>query len=203
MKGALLALLEQLHADRGLSLPAELLPPRVQQRARSTGVLHWPDLRRSLGRLPIPAMQGLVLAALHMRPALLVLDTLAVPPGQAELLAEWLDAAQLAAPHEPDNRRVRIVRLLWRFPARVELKPLPAEDCRAIAEQWLTHHPLRFASPRTRERFLRHLAQASNGRPAAVLGILERAAAEEEITPAKAVAFHHESAYQYLVSPPR
>jgi hypothetical protein len=45
-------------------------------------------------------------------------------------------------------------------------------------------HPIRFADERTRARFVRHVAQDSGGVPAAIRGMLERAEAEEEITPA-------------------
>jgi hypothetical protein len=188
----------QLHACNGLAIPVQQLPPRVLTRARLQGSLAWEDLARTVRRLSVVDTLEILVASLRRRRLLVMLESLEVPPSQAELFARLIEHAQVVAAMDDNNRRVRIDRLLWRFPERLVLKPLPLDDCTAIIEPWLAHQPLRFASPRTRDRFVRHVATASGGVPAAIRGMLEAAAAEDEITPARARAFQHEAAAQYL-----
>jgi hypothetical protein len=197
-KHVLLETARQLHTAVGLNLPVQHLPPRVAVQARRQGWLAWEAIARSVRRLPVVDTVDLIVAALHKRPLLVMLETLEVPPSQAELFARLVDATQVVAAMDETNRRVRIDRLLWRFPERLVLKPLPVPECSRLIEGWLAHHPLRFAGARTRTRFVRHVATASGGVPAAIRGMLEAARAEPEITPARARAFHHEAAARYL-----
>ena len=138
------------------------------------------------------------MASLRRRRLRIFFETLEVPPSQAELFARLIDAAQVVAAMDDSNRRVRIERLLWRFPERLVLRPLPLPECAAIIEHWLAQHPLRFSSESTRARFVRHVAIACSGAPAAIRGMLEAASAEPEITPARARSFQHEAAAHYL-----
>lgn len=197
-KSVLLELARQIHELHGLSVPETLLPPRNLARARRNGCLPWKDLARSLRRLPVAETVELVATSLRKRRCLVFLETLEVPASQAELFAQVVACAQVVAAMDDRNRRVRIDRLLWRFQERIELKPLPLEECREIAECWLADNPLRFASETTRDRFLRHVAQASSGVPAAVFGMLEAARKEPEITPAMARGLNHPAGIQYV-----
>ncbi len=138
------------------------------------------------------------IATLRKRRFLVFIESLEAPPSQAELFARIIDEAQVVAAMQESNRRVRIERILWRFQERVELKPLPAAECETITIRWLDRQPLRFSSSATERRFLRHVVQDSGGVPASVRGMLEAAAKEQEITPAKARGFTHEVGVRYL-----
>jgi len=197
-KYVLLETARQIHEQVGLGIPAQQLPPRIAARAQRQGWLSWDDLVRTVRRLSVADTVDILVPALHKRKLLVVLESLEVPPSQATLFAQIIDAAQVVAAMDDTNRRVRIDRLLWRFSEKVQLKPLPLTECATIIERWLQHHPVRFSSPRTRAHFIRHVAQASGGIPAAIRGMLEAAAAETEITPAKARSFHHEASAHYL-----
>jgi hypothetical protein len=188
----------QVHGHVGLAVPVQQLSPRILARAQRQGWLSWDDLARTVRRLSIVDAVEIIVTSLKKRKLLVMLESLEVPPSQADMFAHIVDAAQVVAAMDDSNRRVRVDRLLWRFSERIELKPLPLPDCTAIIENWLEHHPLRFSSKRTRARFVRHVATASGGVPVAIRGVLEAASTEHEITPAKARAFHHEASALYL-----
>ncbi len=197
-KSSLLELARQIHERCGLAVPEALLPPRTLARAKREGSLPWNDLVRPLRRLPVSDTLALLEGSLRRQRFLVLLETLEVPPSQAELFTVILDCAQVVACMDDSNRRVRIDRLLWRFQVKVELKPLPLEESRTLAERWIAENPLRFADETTRDRFLRHVAQASGGVPAAIRGMLEEASKEREITPAKARSLYHEAGLHYV-----
>lgn len=197
-KTALLEMARQIHERVGLAVPETALPPRTLARVRREGRLPWRDLARPLRRMPVSESVELLAASLRRTRFLVLLESLEVPPSQAELFAEILDRAQVVACIDKRNHRVRIERLLWRFQTTLELKPLPLEESRELAERWLAARPLRFADEATRDRFLRHVAQASGGVPSAIRGLLEEAAREPEITPAKARSLYHEAGLNYV-----
>ncbi|MBF0256716.1 MAG: ATP-binding protein, partial [Gammaproteobacteria bacterium] len=196
-KAVLTQLAVQLHEIVGLAMPKALLGPRLTARAQREG-LAWRHIARTFARLNTAEAVPILLQALDRRPCLIFIDSLEVPPSLAEVYAELFDHCRIAAGMDADNRRSRINRLLWRFPLQIDLRPLPLADCSQLAEAWLARHPLRFSDERTRQRFIRHIAQDSGGVPAAIRGMLEAAAAEDEITPAKAFAFEHEAGIRYL-----
>ncbi|WP_200258370.1 AAA family ATPase [Halorhodospira neutriphila] len=191
----------QAHQQVGLVVPERLIPHRFLGRARREGV-HWHWIQRSVRRMPARECVALVADSLARAepPALVFFESLELPPAQADQLAAVLEAAQVAAAMDRTNRRERIRRLLWRFPERerLELRPLPGEAARAIAERWLAHYPVRFEPPRVRAAFLRAVVQDSGGVPAAIEGMLEQAASEPAVTRAKVRAFAHEAGVRYL-----
>lgn len=191
-------LARQVHALVGLSVPEDLVPQRYRMKLRRVGRVEWEWINRVVTRLPARESMELVARSLKDRDALVFIESLEVPPTQAEFFTVLLDNAQVAAAMDDTNRRVRIERLLWRFRERVELKPLPAADCRAIAEQWLATRPVRFESDRVREAFLRAVEQDSGGVPAAIRGMLEAASAEAEVTRATVRAFMHRAGVRYM-----
>lgn len=197
-KTVLLEIARQLHEAVGLTLPATLLPPRNLARAKRDGTLPWSDLARTVRRLSVPDTADILATTLRKRRFLVMMESLEVPPSQAELFAQVLEHAQVIAAMDEKNRRSRIDRLLWRFPVRVELKPLPLAECSEIVERWLEANPVRFADEPTRDRFVRHVARDSGGNPAAIRGMLEAAQKEREVTPAMARGFSHEAGYQYV-----
>jgi len=197
-KLVLLTALEQAHQRVGLRVPEALLPPSAQVRAKRLGYLDWRSLTRTLRRLPLDQQASLLRDSLVGRQALLLLDSLEWPPTLVEAVTPLFDVAQIVAAMDEDNRRVRIDRLLWRFQIRIELKPLTLEASSCLAEQALERFPVRFAEAGVRDRFLRHVAQQSGGIPAAILGMVEAAATEPEVTPALAVGVSHEAGVRYL-----
>lgn len=191
-------LARQVHALLGLNVPEDLVPPRYRMKLRRTGRVEWEWINRAVTRLPARESIELVARSLKGRNALVFIESLEVPPTQAEFFGLLLDVAQVAAAMDNTNRRARIERLLWRFRERVELRPLPAAECRAIAEVWLAARPVRFESERVREAFLRAVGQDSGGVPAAIRGMLEAATAEAEVTRATVRAFMHKAGARYM-----
>jgi len=198
VKAAVCDLLRQAHEGIGLRLPEARIPPRFRAKARRDGHIAWHHIARNLARMPTKDAMALIADSLKGKRVLVFIDSLEVPPTQAQFYAALLDVAQVAAALCDTNRRSRIQRLLWHFRDRIELKPLPAEACRAIGTRWLEHRPVRFASDAVRDHFLRALAQDSGGVPAALRGMLEAAAAEPEVTRAQVRAFTHEAGVKYL-----
>jgi ABC-type iron transport system FetAB ATPase subunit len=191
-------LARQVHALLGLNVPEDLVPPRYRMKLRRTGRVDWEWINRAVTRLPARESIELVARSLKGRNALVFIESLEVPPTQAEFFGLLLDVAQVAAAMDNTNRRARIERLLWRFRERVELRPLPAAECRAIAEVWLSARPVRFESERVREAFLRAVGQDSGGVPAAIRGMLEAASVEAEVTRATVRAFLHQAGVRYM-----
>jgi ABC-type iron transport system FetAB ATPase subunit len=198
MKAITYELARQVHALVGLSVPEDLVPQRYRMKLRRAGRVEWEWINRAVTRMPARESMELVARSLKDRNTLVFIESLEVPPSQAEFFTVLLDEAQVAAAMDDTNRRVRIERLLWRFRERVELKPLPASVCRAIAEHWLASRPVRFESNRVREAFLRAVEQDSGGVPAAIRGMLEAAFAEAEVTRATVRAFTHKAGVRYL-----
>jgi hypothetical protein len=191
-------LARQVHGLIGLDVPERLVPQRYRMKLRRSGRVEWDWINRTVTRLPAREGMELVTRSLKDKGALVFVESLEVPPTQADFFAALLDVAQVSAAMDNSNRRVRIERLLWRFRETLELKPLPAEDCRAIAELWLGSHPIRFESARVREAFLRAVEQDSGGVPAAIRGMLEAASAESEVTRATVRAFMHRAGVRYM-----
>ena len=191
----------QAHQEVGLVVPERLIPHRYLARARREGI-QWAWIQRAVRRMPAKECVALVAESLARvePPALVFFESLELPPVQADQLAAVLETAQVAAAMDSANRRERIRRLLWHFPERerIELRPLPGEAAREIAERWLAAHPVRFEPPRVRAAFLRAVAQDSGGVPAAIEGMLEQAASEPAVTRAQVRAFGHEAGVRYL-----
>lgn len=198
VKAVAYELARQVHERLGLNIPEDMLPRRHRLRLRRSGRIEWEWINRALSRMPVRDSMTLLARSVRGKNALVFIESLEVPPTQAELFALLIEEAQVAAAMDDTNRRARIERLLWRFREKVTLKPLPAAECRAIAERWLAARPLRFESERVRESFLRAVAQDSGGVPAAIRGMLEAASAEAEITRATVRAFAHEAGVRYL-----
>ena len=197
-KTAMLGALEGAHAAVGLRVQSDMLPPTVAQRAKRRGYLKWSDLSYTLRRLPLSRQAELLQRSLAGKGAVVLIDSLEVPPTLAESLEPLFDVAQVIAAKDDSNRRVRIERLMWRFATKIELKPLTNESAKALAERAIGGAVLRFSSDRVQNRFIRHVVNSSRGIPAAILGLVESAAAEQEITPAKASSLNHEAARDYL-----
>jgi len=198
VKAVTFELARQAHALVGLSVPEDLVPQRYRMKLRRAGRVEWEWINRAVTRMPARESMELVARSLKGKNALVFIESLEVPPSQAEFFTVLLDEAQVAAAMDNTNRRVRIERLLWRFRERVELKPLPSADCRAIAEAWLAARPVRFESERVREAFLRAVGQDSGGVPAAIRGMLEAATAEAEVTRSTVRAFMHKAGVRYM-----
>lgn len=198
-KHALMEIARQIHDLVGLTVPAGMLAPKIAAKAKRQQWLDWTTLERSIKRMPTAPLAELVINNLRERDLLVFLESLEIPPSQANFFADVLDVAQCVAAMDDSNRRNRIARVLWRFQAQVELKPLPLEDCAEIAARWLAHNPVRFTDENTRDKFIRHVARDSGGVPAAIEGMLENALALREISPSTARAIaRHDAAGRYV-----
>lgn len=192
-------LAEQVHAAIGLEVPERLIPPRFRAAARRSGVIEFRHIKRTLSREPAAEQLNLVIAALAGRDdVILFVESLEIPPTQADMLHQLAEHVQIAATVEDSNRRNRIMRLLWRFQLTLDLKPLTRAEVRAWVTQWLEANPLDFESPRVREAFLTAVSRDSNGVPAAVEGMLTAAAQDREVTRASVAGYRHEAAVTYL-----
>jgi hypothetical protein len=197
-KAAVFDVAQQVHESLSLKVPERFIPNRYRARAYQTGVVAWEWIRRSISRAPVRETADLVLASLQGRETIVFLESLEVPPTQAEFYHDLSEVAQLAAAMAEDNRRVRIQRLLWRFQKTIELKPLTREQTRELAVCWLERRPIRFTSDRVRRAFIRAVEQDSGGVPAAIEGMLQSATNDGEVTPASIRAYRHEAGTRYL-----
>ncbi len=197
-KQMLLSIMEQLHGLLGLVIPSDTLGPKLKARARLRGGLEWRNLARTVSRITVMESGNIIIATLRKAPVAVFIEALEVSPQKADLFARMMKVAVMVAGMDERNKRVRISKMLWQFHTVIELKPLPVETCEQIARAWLEKRPIRFSDERTRKRFIRHVAQTSGGVPAAISGLLETAAQEEEITPAKARMFTHEAGITYM-----
>lgn len=192
-------LAEQIHAALGLEIPERLIPPRWRAVAERTGRVEFKHIRRALSREPVADQMALLLKSLARRDdVILFVESLEVAPTQAEMLGQLAEHVQLCAALDADNRRSRIQRLLWTFQVTIELKPLVGAETHEWVEQWLTTHPLVFASPRVRSAFVRAVVRDSGGIPAAVQGLLDLALVERTVTRATLRSLSHEAAITYL-----
>jgi hypothetical protein len=200
VKNMVFKLAEQVHGQIGLAVPEELVPKSFRFEVRKTGTVKWEWIKRTLRRLPARECMQLIVDSVKDHNTLVFIESLEVPPTQAEFFTQLILVAQVAATIDETNRRSRIQKLLWHFPERdrISLKPLTHEECIEIAEKWLQAYPIRFESPKVREAFLKAISQDSGGVPAAVRGMLETATAEQEITRAKVRSFIHEAGVRYI-----
>ena len=197
-KAAVFDLAEQVHNRLSLKIPERLIPGRYRARARQAGIVEWEWIKRTLSRAPIRETASLILASLRDKNAVVFLESLEVPPTQAEFYDDLSGVVQLAAAMDKDNRRVRIQRLLWRFQKTIELKPLTREQTHELAVRWLEKRPIHFTSVSVRNAFLRSVEQDSGGVPAAIEGMLLSATNDGEVTPASIRAYRHEAGTSYV-----
>ncbi len=190
-------LAEQVHEQLGLVVPERYIPPRFRAEAHRTGRVPWQRIGRSLRREPAREVLALILASVRDRQVILFTETLEVPPTQAAMLHELAEVCQLASALDEENRRVRILRLLWGFQRTIELGPLTRAETRTLVERWLEERPIDFATPSLRERFIAAVVQDSGGVPAAIEGMLQSASNDREVTPARLRDYRHEAAAVY------
>ena len=192
-------LAEQVHNAVGLQVPERLVPPRFRAAAARTGVIEFRHIKRTLTREPVAEQLQLVMAALAGRSdVILFVESLEIPPTQADMLHQLAEHVQIAATIEDTNHRNRVMRLLWRFERTIELKPLARAEVREWVQAWLAAHPLHFESPKLEAAFVSAVCRDSGGVPAAVEGMLAIAAAEPEVSRKTVRDLTHEAAVQYL-----
>ncbi|MBK1632647.1 hypothetical protein CKO31_18245 [Thiohalocapsa halophila] len=194
-------LCEQVHEAIGLQVPESLIPPRFRASARRTGTVPFRHIRRAVNRMTAADQLNLALATLanvERKRVVLFVESLELPPTQADMLHQLAEYVQIAATHEEHNKRNRIMRLLWRFERQIELKALPRAEVRRWVEAWLERHPIHFAKPKLREAFVSAVCRDAGGVPAAVEGMLAAAAAEPEVSRRTVREMTHEAAVQYL-----
>jgi hypothetical protein len=164
-----------------------------------TGRISWKHIQRVVTRQPAQEIIPLVLASLEGRDdVVLFVESLEVPPSQSDILHQLAEHCQVAAGIETQNRRNKVLRLLWRFQVTIELKPLIGTEGRAMVEAHLERECVEFETPRVREAFVTRVVRESRGIPEAIAGMLLTARNEREVTRTSLHAFHHESAITYI-----
>ncbi len=192
-------LAEQVHQALGLTVPERLIPPRFRAEANRTGTIAWRHIQRTLLRQPAQEVILLVLSSLEGRnDVVLFVESLEVPPSQADMLHQLAEHCQVAAGIEDSNRRNKVMRLLWRFQLTIELKPLIGSESRALVECRLAVDAIEFESAKVREAFIAQVVREARGIPAALEGMLATAVNEREVTRRSLTGFHHESAITYI-----
>jgi hypothetical protein len=192
-------LCEQVHEALGLEVPESLIPPRFRAAARRTGTVPFRHIRRGVSRMTAADQLNLALATLTGRNnVVLFVESLEIPPTQADMLHQIAEHVQIAAGIEDTNKRNRIMRLLWKFERTIELKPLARAEVRQWVEGWLERHPLHFERPKLREAFIAAVCRDAGGVPAAVEGMLAAAAVAPEVSRKTVRELSHEAAVRYL-----
>jgi hypothetical protein len=158
----------------------------------------WRHIRRAVQREPVREVLALELESLRGRDAVLFAESLEVAPTQAAALHELAEHCQLAAAMDAENRRGRIMRLLWRFQRTLELAPLTKVETPELVERWLAARPITFDGPKVREGFIVAVCRDSAGVPAAVAGMLEAAAIYWDMTPLLPIAVIAFMAMRYI-----
>jgi hypothetical protein len=192
-------LAEQVHHAVGLTVPERLIPPRFRAEAERTGRIAWKHIQRTIVRLPAQEVILLVLGSLEGREdVVLFVESLEVPPSQADMLHQLAEHCQVAAGIETQNRRNKVMRLLWRFQVTLELKPLIGSESRELIERHLERVPIDFETEKVRDAFVTRVVRESRGLPEAITGMLAAAINEREVTRRSLHGFHHESAITYI-----
>lgn len=192
-------LAEQVHHTIGLSIPERLVPPRFRAEAERTGRIQWKHIHRTLVRQPAQEIIHLVMNSLEGRnDVVLFVESLDVPPSQADMLHQLAEHCQVAAGIEESNRRNRVMRLLWRFQVTIDLKALVGSESREMVIRHLERSSIEFETEKVREAFITRIVRESRGIPEAITGMLAAAANEREVTRRTLHGFHHDSAISYI-----
>ena len=189
---------EQVHRQVSLKVPERYIPQRYRAHAHQTGQVSWEIIKRTVSRAPSIDVMQQVFESLRGKGVIVFIDSLEVPPTQAEMFQELANVAQLAAGLSEENRRIRIQKLLWKFQPTIELKPLRKDQVRLLAETWLNNKDIYFSSNNVRESFIRAVVQDSGGVPTAIEGMLTAATNDGEVTRASVRSYRHEAGTRYF-----
>ena len=198
LKAMTFEIAEQVHKQVSLKVPERYIPQRYRAQAYQTGQVSWEIIKRTVSRAPSIDVMQLVFESLRGKGVIVFIDSLEVPPSQAEIFQELGDVAQLAACLSDENRRIRIQKLLWKFQQTIELKPLRKDQVRLLAESWLSKKDIYFSSNNVRESFIRAVVQDSGGVPTAIEGMLTAATNDGEVTRASVSNYRHEAGTRYF-----
>ncbi len=197
-KQALFNLALQCHQGLSLQVPERFIPNRYRARVHRQGVVRWSWIQRSLARASVSDLANIILHSVKGHEVTLFVESLELPPTQADFLAELAGVMRLVAPINDSNRRKRIQQLCEKFERQLMLEPLSRQHSRELVEQLIAHQPLRFASDAVRQDFIRAIEQESEGMPAAIHAMIRQAVADGEITPSRLRAYRHEASARYL-----
>ena len=198
LKAMTFEIAEQVHRQVSLKVPERYIPQRYRAQAYQTGQISWEIIKRTVSRAPSIDVMQLVFESLRGKGVIVFIDSLEVPPSQAEMFQELGNVAQLAACLSEENRRIRIQKLLWKFQQTIELKPLRKDQVRLLVESWLNKKELYFSSNNIRESFIRAVVQDSGGVPTAIEGMLAAATNDGEVTRARVRNYRHEAGTRYV-----
>ena len=198
LKAMTFEIAEQVHQQVSLKVPERYIPQRHRSHAYQTGQVSWGVIRRTISRAPSMDVMQLVFESLRGKGVIVFIDSLEVPPSQAEIFQDLGDVAQLAAGLSDENRRVRIQKLLWKFQETIELGPLRKDQVRLLTESWLENKDIYFSSNNIRETYIRAVVQDSGAIPAAIEGMLTAATNDGEVTRASVRNYRHEAGTRYF-----
>jgi len=127
-------LAEEVHRAVGLAVPGRLIPPHFRPEIQRTRRVPWNRIKRSLPREPAREILALVIASIRGRTDLLLfVETLEIPPTQADMLHALVELMPVAAAMDENNRRTKVARLLWRFRRTLGLESLTADEtCKLV-----------------------------------------------------------------------
>ena len=189
---------EQVHQQVSLKVPERYIPQRHRSHAYQTGQVTWEVIKRTISRAPSIDVMQLVFESLRGKGVIVFIDSLEVPPSQAEIFQQMGDVAQLAAGLSDENRRNRIQKLLLKFHQTIDLSPLRKDQVRLLAESWLSNKDIYFSSSNVRTSFIRAIEQDSGGIPAAIEGMLAAATNDGEVTRSSVRSYRHEAGTRYF-----
>jgi hypothetical protein len=198
LKAMTFEIAEQVHHLVSLKVPERYIPQRHRSHAYQTGQVSWEVIKRTISRAPSIDVMQLVFESLQGKGVIVFIDSLEVPPSQAEIFQDLGDVAQLAAGLSDENRRVRIQKLLWKFQETIELGPLRKDQVVFLTESWLENKDIYFSSNNIRESYIRAVVQDSGAIPAAIKGMLTAATNDGEVTRASVRSYRHEIGTRYF-----
>ena len=198
LKAMTFEIAEQVHKQVSLNVPERYIPQRHRSQAYQTGEVSWVVIKRTVSRAPSMDVMQIVFDSLRGKGVIVFIDSLEVPPSQAEIFQELGDVAQLAAGLSDENRRIRIQKLLWKFQQTIDLAPLRKDQVRLLTESWLGEKEIYFSSNSVRASFIRAIEQDSGGIPAAIEGMLSAATNDGEVTRSSVRSYRHEAGTRYF-----
>jgi hypothetical protein len=176
----LLGLAQQLHARGQLVLADGTAAPET-----------WHECARILNRATVRELTAVVVASLHTRPTVLILDALeAATPAMAPILEACLEAATVIGATR--DCRPGLQKLWWAF-ERLDLPPLARDEAKTLL--WTVVDRARISDPALFEATV--LEQAA-GNPHAIVEMARQVPAEGPVALEAIRALQHGAGLRYL-----
>ncbi len=175
-----------------------MIPLKHRHLARQPGRVHWRWIQCNLSRAPVAQLADILLGSFYDCRIVVFVESLELPPTQADFFLELIKRTQLVAAVCETVRREPIKRLLWDFGKKIELKPLPARATDDITTAWLEAPEISFTNEKCCKSFHKYVQQESGGVPLAIRGLLEHASKHPEIDCKDPRSYRHDAGVRYL-----